>query len=84
MYINFERLLSSGMTAQELLYLLAVRQKEKMIVETIPDETVKMFREKEWIEGEKTVWERYRAKCKRGGIALNLVYFGNQFPTRSD
>lgn len=64
MYINFERLLSSGMTAQELLYLLAVRQKEKMIVETIPSETIEMFRINGWIEGEKTM------KLTKKGTAL--------------
>lgn len=64
MYVNFERLLSSGMTAQELLYLLAVRQKEKMIVETIPSETIEMFRINGWIEGEKTM------KLTKKGTAL--------------
>lgn len=64
MYINFERLLSSGMTADNLLHLIAIRQKEKMIIETIPTETIEMFREKEWVEGEKTL------KLAKKGTAL--------------
>lgn len=50
MYINFEKFTESGMSPTELLWLIALKQKDDLIIQSIPEEGIKLFEEKGFIE----------------------------------
>ena len=59
MYINFALLLSSGYTVNDIAYLLAIRQKEDMVVSSIPEEDTQRY-----------IDAGYVNKLKNGGLKL--------------
>ena len=50
MYINFEKFTESGMSPTELLWLIALKQRDDLIVQSIPEEGMKLFEEKGFVE----------------------------------
>ena len=46
MYINFEKFTESGMSPAELLWLIALKQRDDLIIQSIPEEGMKLFEEK--------------------------------------
>lgn len=43
MYINFRQLIACDMTPNDLAWILAIRQKDKLIIEAIPDEDMERY-----------------------------------------
>ena len=50
MYINFEKFTESGMSPAELLWLIALKQRDDLIIQSIPEEGMKLFEEKGFVE----------------------------------
>lgn len=50
MYINFEKLLSSGLDPSDLAFLLAIRQKESIVMDSIPKECIDRYITDNFIE----------------------------------
>lgn len=50
MYVNFEKLAESGMSPSELLWLIAIKQKDDLIIESIPEDGISKFDERGFIK----------------------------------
>ena len=50
MYINFEQLISSGLSPNDLINLLAIRQKEKPVIESISNEDLEVYQSFGFVE----------------------------------
>ena len=50
MYINFEQFVSSGLSPNDLINLLAIRQKEKSVIESISDEDLEVYQSFGFVE----------------------------------
>lgn len=50
MYINFEQLVSSGLSPNDLINLLAIRQKEKPVIESISNEDLEVYQSFGFVE----------------------------------
>lgn len=69
MYINFEQMMTSGLTMSDVGYLLMIRQKEEM-ASSIPQERLDSYRASGYIEPQKNgKWKI----TPRGGSLLTLI-----------
>ena len=69
MYINFEQMMTSGLTMSDVGYLLMIRQKEEM-ANTIPKEKIDSYKASGYIELQKNgKWKI----TPRGGSLLMLI-----------
>lgn len=70
MFVNFERMVESGITATDLLQLIAIRQRDKAVVDAISEEQIGKFMDAGYIE---PLAKGGHKISKKGGALLVVI-----------